>query len=132
MFYKIHGVRALVYHNDKIVLLKRFGSDKDDANLWDIPGGAIKPGENICDAIKREVLEETGIKPSALSIKDLYGLIFDEFHQNSKLVIAVFICQSATSNIRLNSEHSEYCWIHPKELSYYKLGRVLEVLKSSL
>lgn len=46
MFYKIHGIRALVCYKNKLLILKRADSDKNDAGLWDIPGGAVKPGEN--------------------------------------------------------------------------------------
>lgn len=132
MFYKIHGVRVLIYNHGKLLILKRTNSDKDDANLWDVPGGEIESGENIYDAIKREVLEEIGVEPPSITIKDLHGLIFGDFGVASKLIIAVFICQSATANIQLNSEHSEYRWIRPKELVSYKLGRILQVLQSSL
>ena len=127
-FYKIHGIRALVYHKNKLLILKRSNSDKNDAGLWDIPGGAVKTGENIFKAIKREVLEETGIKISSISIKDFYGLIFGKFKQKN-LIIAVFVCNALSSKIKLNHEHSDYKWIKPKNLSDFKLGRVLKTLK---
>ncbi len=44
MFYKIHGVRVLVYKNKQFLILKRVESDKNDAGLWDIPGEKIKLG----------------------------------------------------------------------------------------
>ncbi len=132
MFYKIHGVRLLIYNNDRLLILKRAGSDKNDSNLWDIPGGKIENDENIFDAIKREVLEETGIKLSSPNIKDLHSLIFEDFDNGGKLVIAVFTCESETSEIQFNAEHSEYRWVNPKELPTHQLGRVLQSLKSSL
>ena len=132
MFYKIHGVRLLIYKNDKLLILKRANSDKSDSNLWDIPGGKIENGENIFDAIKREVLEETGIELSSLDIKDLRGLILGDFDDIGKLTVAVFTCQTEVTEVQLNSEHSEYRWINPQELSSYDLGRVLKSLGSSL
>ena len=130
MFYKFHGVRVLIYHDNKLLILKRAGSDKNDASLWDVPGGKIESSESLDDAIKREVYEETGISESSILIDDLYGLIFDDFDSTSKLVIAVYICQSKTTDICLNLEHSEYKWIDPKNLSSYNLGRVLRSIKS--
>jgi len=130
MFYKIHGIRALIYHNKKLLILKRASNDKDDAGLWDIPGGAIKTGESIFDAVKREILEETDIESGDLIIKDLRGLIVDDFKGDKKLSIAVFSCQSATANIKFNSEHSKYLWINPEKLSSHKLGRILKTINS--
>lgn len=132
MFYKIHGVRLLVYNNDKLLILKRANSDKNDSNLWDIPGGKIEKDKNIFEAIKREVLEETGIESSSLTIKDLHGLIFGDFDDVGKLIISVFVCQAEKTEIRLNEEHSEFRWINPAELQGFQVGRVLESLKSSL
>ena len=40
----------------KILLERRI-----DNSLWGIPGGVIEYGENIKDAVKREVKEETGL-----------------------------------------------------------------------
>ena len=92
MFYEFHGVRVLVYHDNKLLILKRAGSDKNDANLWDVPGGKIETGEGIHDAIKREVYEETGITELSICMDDLYGLIIDDFDLVNKLIIAVFVC----------------------------------------
>lgn len=132
MFYKIHGVRALIYNNGKLLILKRSDSDKNDPNLWDIPGGKVEPCESVNEAIKREVLEEAGIETSAITIKDLYGFIFENFDATNKLVIAVFICSSTASDIRLSSEHSEYSWINAKDIYSHKLSRILEAIHHSL
>ncbi len=131
-FHKVHGVRVLIYHNDKLLIMRRAGLDKNDANLWDIPGGKIEPGESVYDAIKREVFEETGLSSVIISIKDLHGLITGDFDSTNKLVIAVYECESSMTDIKLNEEHSEYRWIDPEELPSYNPGRVLTALKSSL
>jgi len=129
MYYKILGVRALIYHNKKLLILKRAGSDTDDAGLWDIPGGAVKSGESIFAALKREVLEETGIRPDELIIKDLREIIVDNFKGNQKLVIAIFVCESTVDKVGLDFEHEDYRWINVEEISSFKLGRVLKVIK---
>lgn len=131
-FYKIHGVRALIYRDGKLLILKRANSDKSDANLWDLPGGKIEGNESVSDAVTREVFEETGLNEESISLSNLHGTIIENFGSSNKLVIAVYVFQSSTENITLNEEHSDYHWIKPKDLSLYDLGRILQALKLSL
>lgn len=49
---------ALVLDDDERVLLVYHGDD----DQWVTPGGAVKPGETLQEALGREVSEETGIE----------------------------------------------------------------------
>ncbi|MGW8184695.1 MAG: NUDIX domain-containing protein [Candidatus Moraniibacteriota bacterium] len=48
---------GIIRHEGKILLVNTRSSGK-----WFFPGGEVEPGENLEDAIKREVSEETGIE----------------------------------------------------------------------
>jgi len=52
-------VSALVVRENKLLLIHRF---KNGDEYWVIPGGGAEEGESLEDALKREVLEETGLK----------------------------------------------------------------------
>lgn len=132
MFYKFHGASILIYNEGKLLILKRADSDKADANLWTIPGGGIEEGEDLEAAIKREVLEETGIVLDSLNLKDLQGFIFEDFDENNKLTIGVLSTTIKTLKILLNNEHSDYKWIDISEIDNYELGRVLRSVKALL
>jgi len=51
------GVRVIICCQDKILLVKNFSYPK-----WVLPGGGFSRNEKPIDALKRELLEETGIK----------------------------------------------------------------------
>ena len=55
----IVAVGALILKNNKILLVKR--KNHPDKGKWSIPGGAVRVGESLKEAIAREVKEECGI-----------------------------------------------------------------------
>ena len=52
------GVRAIIQDDHGRVLLQR----RTDMGLWGLPAGAVELDETATDALRREVLEETGIE----------------------------------------------------------------------
>lgn len=53
-------VRGIIYKNDKLFGQKLHNSAGD---WWCTPGGGINPMESLHDALTREMMEETGVKP---------------------------------------------------------------------
>lgn len=54
------AVRGLIYKNGKLFGQKLHNSSGD---WWCTPGGGVDPMESLHDALTREMIEETGIKP---------------------------------------------------------------------
>ncbi len=53
-------VGAVVRRGGEVLLIKR--ANPPQAGRWSIPGGRVEAGESLHDALRREVLEETGIR----------------------------------------------------------------------
>ena len=53
------GVGAIVIKDSKILLVKRNKNPKK--GQWAIPGGSVKLGETLQQAVEREIKEETGL-----------------------------------------------------------------------
>jgi double-stranded uracil-DNA glycosylase len=60
------AVRALVVDADERVLLLRWEHPATRERWWITPGGGIGPGEDPETALRRELAEETGLRPDAL------------------------------------------------------------------
>jgi ADP-ribose pyrophosphatase YjhB (NUDIX family) len=57
----VKEISALVWIENQfgdVLLLKQLGGNK----LWTLPGGKVRPRESLFDAVRRETLEETGLK----------------------------------------------------------------------
>ena len=55
------NVRAIIWHEGKLLGVKHKRSDGSEAPYWAVPGGGLDPNELLADGVKREVLEETNI-----------------------------------------------------------------------
>lgn len=59
-------VAVVIIKNDKILLSKR--AMEPNKGLYDLPGGFMEYGEDVFDAAKREIREETSLKIDNLTI----------------------------------------------------------------
>lgn len=71
----VPAVSALVVDDKRGVLLARRACEPD-AGLWDTPGGFLREGEDPLSALRRELLEETGL---VIEIGDFVGLFTDRY-----------------------------------------------------
>ena len=55
------GARALVVDPDEQILLLPVPVD-DGVSVWITPGGGIETGESPLDALRRELVEEVGLR----------------------------------------------------------------------
>ncbi len=58
-------VTGILIENEKILIVKQLVS-KDRG--WSLPGGRVENGENLEEAIKREMDEETGLKTRIIKL----------------------------------------------------------------
>ena len=81
----IVGVRVFMVKDGKLLLVKHSYQD-----LWFLPGGGVKRGETIEEAVRREAREEVGAK---LGDVKLFG-IFTNVAEGKSDHIVVFTCSS--------------------------------------
>ena len=108
------GPRATIYNTktNKVLLLQR----NDGKNTWEIPGGKRENNEDIVDALKREVQEETGL------IINEYKLVYVspifENHPVLKPFLNIgYLCFVENSGVIISDEHIDYKWVDAEDLS---------------
>lgn len=116
-------VRGIVMRNGKFLLVQRSKNDSWSPGMWEFPGGKIDFGQDINDALKREMVEETGLD---ITIKE--PLFF--WDQNVEgvpkyegfiLVNLYFSCEAPlNAKVVLSHEHDDYKWVEYSELKDIK------------
>lgn len=56
-------VRGIIYKNGKLFCQELKNKDGSGKGFWCTPGGGVDPLEPLTDALVRELIEETGVRP---------------------------------------------------------------------
>ena len=90
---------------------------------WSLPGGLLETGELLEDAVKREVLEETGLRIEILSRFDIFERIMRDAEGKAEYhyVLVDYIAAAAGGEMRPSSDVSRVEWIPYSELRNYKV-----------
>lgn len=109
----IATVGALIHDGNGHVLMVRTHKWGD---RWGIPGGKIERGESSTTALRREVLEETG-----LELRDIeFVLVQDcidshEFQRPEHFLLLNYLARAASTTVTLNDEAEEFLWLAPAD-----------------
>ena len=118
---KTRIVTSFLYHNDKILVLKRSQQVRTMKGLWSGVSGIIENNETAIKRAKIEIFEEVGIKEQNIKLIKSGSEVFVESPQykNHQWLISPFLFQTEISDIKLNWENSEFRWIHVNELKEF-------------
>jgi len=108
------GQKAFINKDGKVLVL--------NDHKWgiDFPGGKIQEGEakdddlsSLISALKREVLEETGLE---IEVRDPFAVWYHEFpedHRNHDKVVYLvgFKCKYVSGELKLSDEHDNFMWV---------------------
>ncbi|MEO4045814.1 Nudix family hydrolase [Pseudomonas sp. CAU 1711] len=62
---RVHVAAAVIRGADGRVLIAKRAADRHQGGLWEFPGGKVEAGEQVRDALARELNEELGIRVEA-------------------------------------------------------------------
>lgn len=82
---------------------------------WSIPGGRVEDGESLTDAVRREVLEETGLH---IEVGDVAGTIELPGLDDNVYAVTDFVCTptGTSRELRAGDDAADARWVTFAEL----------------
>ncbi len=113
---------GIIVKDDKILLAQRSNKEKHGPNRWSPPGGKLEERGLTWHAlektVKREILEETGIK-----VKDKMHLLvnntFCHEEDNLQVISIVFLCKHESGKAQPMEDTSKVKWIKKNEINNF-------------
>ncbi len=119
--------RALVLNgHGKILLIKRSKSDRFEPEKWEFPGGKLEKGQDISNALEREVLEEAGIVVLPINRVSFWDskILVDGPYSGLPYINLVGVAKKIAGRVRLSEEHEDFAWVKKEEGLNYDLTEV--------
>ena len=100
-----------------------------DHTAWAFPGGQVENGENLIDAVIREVKEESGVNISAIKLVAVSSNTASYEGTNGyetipTKVIFDFVCKFIDGELQSSDETSESKWVKKEEVMNYMTSLV--------
>lgn len=117
----VAGAGIVINENDEVLLVKTYNAG------WVFPGGQVEVGENVIDAVKREVMEEAGVD---IEVGEVFCISsntgknpgYNGVKEIPTKVMLDFLCRAKGGTPRPSDENSESAYV-PKE-------KVLELIQT--
>ena len=91
---------------------------------WEFPGGQVENGENLLEAVKREIIEEANVEVEVQSLIGVYSNVQSHLAYDGKTVLPTkvmfdFICEYISGEFKPSNETLEGKWVHKDKVLDY-------------
>lgn len=118
---RIKAVKAVIFNElDEILLLQR-NLKKSGQDNWDLPGGIVKPGEDMENTLIREIKEELDVKARITNQGEKW--CFFRPQDGQWVNVQNYNCQ-IEGNISLSEEHIDFRWVKKSDIKNYPVKDV--------
>lgn len=124
-----------IIENDGEILLCKMASDRGVfPGQWALSGGGVEPGEQIEQALLREISEELGaqlqitrITPWTFADDVRVKTYADGSQEQIYMIYLIFDCVSANRQVTFNEEFQEIAWVKPAQLNSFDLNEATKI-----
>lgn len=117
------SVTAIIENNGKFLFVKRDSSMGNFPDKWVFPGGKVEHGEDVIQALYRELEEETGLDLTN-DFAFLSSYQFSRKEDNSSSQGLVFLVRSRNTSVKPDPSIAECRWINPEDITDYEKNTI--------
>lgn len=105
------GVGAIIMNRNKMLIVKR--ANEPAKGLWSVPGGVVELGEQLHEALKREVKEETGLEVDIERLVDAVdNIVFNEEGRiQYHYVLLDYLCRPRGGALKAADDVHDIQWV---------------------
>ena len=112
----IASTHAAIASNGRILLVQR--ENEPNRGRWGLPGGVVQLGESLCDAVRREVIEECHLVIRPLRVLDVVDQIVKDERDRVRYhyVVVFWLAEFASGLVQAGSDALAVRWVSADEL----------------
>lgn len=117
----ILAVGGVVWRGDRVLLAQR--ANHPGRGTWTIPGGAVKTGESLREAVAREIREECGIEIVVGDLAEVIERVVPDEERGVRFhyVILDYVAEYQAGDLHAGSDSLDVRWVTVDELEGYSL-----------
>lgn len=124
------GVTAFIFHKGKVLVLKRSQKEKFLPGYWEMPGGKVEFGEDINEAVAREVKEETNLDVKVIGPYAAFSYVSDDGNRHTVDIQFRVEVIGDIDDLKTTEAHDETKWVSENELDNLEIsGSMKEAIK---
>ena len=104
-----------------ILLVERGGHPLK--GYWSIPGGLVETGETLDQAVRREVLEETGLRVKPVELFGIFERVMRDARGRTEYhyLLMDYVCTVTGGKLRAGDDVARVEWVARGHLGDYKM-----------
>lgn len=108
------AVAAVVFREGRMLALRRSATKDAGPGLWETVSGRVKPGEEPLEAIRREIVEETGLEV-VLSERPVDA--YAARRGDRPMTVILYRAEHVDGEVVRCDEHDDHGWMTPEEFA---------------